>query len=79
MGRSPYSVSDIVSAIMKYEIPGEIPDEIIINVDQTPSKFVTTENVTIAETSRKGRNDKRSITVTLAQSLSGEIFPFQLI
>ena len=30
---------DIVSAVMKYKMP----DELIINVDQTPSKFVPTE------------------------------------
>ena len=68
---------DIVSAIVE----DEIPDELILNVDQTPSKFVPTDNVTMAEksskhVSRKGGNDKRGITVTLAETLSGQILPF---
>ena len=65
-------------------VEGEIPDELILNVDQTPSKFVPTDNVTMTEksskhVSRKGSNDKRDITVTLAETLSGQILPFQLI
>jgi len=45
-----------VSAIVE----DEISDELILNVDQTPSKFVPTDNVTVAEksskhVSRKGR------------------------
>ena len=57
--------NDIASAVLKYNIP----DELILNIDQTPSKFVPTENVTVAETgskhvSRKDGNDKRGITVT---------------
>ena len=58
--------NDIASAVLK----DTIPDELILNIDQTPSKFVPTENVMMAETgseyvSRKGGNDKRGITVTL--------------
>ena len=65
-------------------VEDEIPDELILNVDQTPSKFVPTDNVTMAEksskhVSRKGGNDKRGITVTLTETLSGQILPFQLI
>ena len=61
-----------------------IQDELILNIDQTPSKFVPTENVTMAETgskhvSRKGRNDKCGMTVTLSETISGKILPFQLI
>ena len=42
------------------------------------------ENVTMAETgskcvSRKGGNDKRGITVTLSETITGKILPFQLI
>ena len=56
----------------------------IINADQTPSKYVPTANATMAEknskhVARKGANDKRGITVTLGESLSGEILPMQLI
>ena len=32
-------------------VEGEFPDERILNVDQTPSKFVPTDNVTMAEKS----------------------------
>ena len=70
--------------IVSVTIEDEIPDELIINVDQTPSKFVPTENVTMAEknsthVSKKGASDKRGITVTFAETLSGQILPFQLI
>ena len=61
-----------------------IPDELIINVDQTPSKFAATDNVTMAakgekHISRAGATDKRAITVTLSESLDGHTLPFQLI
>ena len=72
--------NDIVSTVVKYNIL----DELILNIDQTLSKFVPTENVTMAETgskyvSRKGGNDKRGITVTLSETITGKILPFQLI
>ena len=65
-------------------VEDEIPDELILNVDQTPSKFVPTDNVTMAEksskhVSRKESNDKCRITVTLAETLSGQILPLQVI
>ena len=71
---------DILCAVVE----DSIPDELVINVDQTPSKFVPTDNVTMVEkgsrhVSRKGSSDKRGITVTLAETLSGRILPFQLI
>ena len=71
---------DIVHAVVSHNIP----DELIINVDQTPSKYVPTADVTMAEknskhVARKGANDKRGITATLAESFSGEILPMQLI
>ena len=72
--------NDIASTVVKYNIL----DELILNIDQTLSKFVPTENVTMAETgskhvSRKGGNDKRGITVTLPETITGKILPFQLI
>ena len=72
--------NDIASAVLKYNIS----DELILNIDQTLSKFVPTENVTMAETrskhvSRKGGNDKRGITVTLSETITGKILLFQLI
>ena len=65
-------------------LPYNIPDELIINADQTPSKSVATDNVTIAakeekRISRTGSNDKRSITLTLCESYNGTILPSQLI
>jgi len=71
---------DIVHAVVSHNIP----DELFINVDQTPSKYVPTANVTMAEKNskhiaRKGANDKRGITATLAESFSGDILPMQLI
>ena len=55
-----------------------------MHADQTPSKFVATDNITMAargakHISRAGATDKRSITVTLCESLDGLMLPFQLI
>ena len=71
---------DIVSVCLEYQIP----DELIINIDQTPSKYVSTDRVTMAQkgtkhVSRKGSNDKRAITVTYAETLAGDLLPFELI
>ena len=38
-------LNEIAEAVATYNIP----DQLIINVDQTPSKFVPTENVMMAE------------------------------
>ena len=70
----------ITDKVLKHNIPGEL----IINVDQKPSKFVDTDNVTIAakgekHISRAGATDKRTIIVTLSEFLDGHILPFQLI
>ena len=64
--------NDIASAVLKCNIP----DELILNNDQTLSKFVPPENIAMAETgskhvSRKGVNDKRGITVTLPETITG--------
>ena len=61
-----------------------IPDELIINIDQTPSKYVPISNVTMTEKNSKhvrkqGADDKRAITLTLAETLSGDMLPFQMI
>ena len=60
---------DISDKVLLYNIPGEL----IINADQTPSKCVATDNVTMAakgekHISRTGSNDRRSITLTLWES-----------
>ena len=49
-----------------------IPDELIINADQTPPKFVATDNITMTakgqkHISRAGPNDKRSTTLTVCE------------
>ena len=63
-----------------------IPDELIINADQTPSKYVATDitDVTMAAKGEKlisqtGSNDRRSITLTLCKSRNATILPFQLV
>ncbi|KAI6652990.1 hypothetical protein LOD99_4067 [Oopsacas minuta] len=73
-------LNEIVTAVALHNIP----DELIINVDQTPSKFVSTGNFTMAGTNskqvaKKGSNDKRGMTIALAETLSGKMLPFQLI
>ena len=65
-------------AIVSACIESNIPDELIINVDQTPSKYVATDKITMAEknsehVSIKGSSDKRQITATFAETLAGDI------
>ena len=60
-----------------------IPDELIINADRTASKYVPTSSVIIAEkdsmhVAKQGAGDKRAITLTLAETLSGDMLPFQM-
>ena len=61
-----------------------IPDELITNADKTPSKLFATDNITMAAKGqnhiwRAGFNDKRSITLTVFESLDDKILPLQLI
>ena len=71
---------DIASAIRTCNIP----DELILNADQPPSKYIPTINVTMAEQGTahipaRGGDDKRAIAVTVIQSLSSKMLPFQII
>ena len=71
---------NIASAVRSYNIPVEL----ILNADQTPSKCVPTTNVTMAEQGVahmpvRGGDDKRAIAVTVIQSLSGKMLLFQII
>ena len=71
---------DIGEAVLKYNIP----DELIMTVDQTPSKFINVDKITMVEKgdkhiSEKGMDDKRAITATLVQTLNGLVLPFHLI
>ena len=73
-------LDDIVDLLVTYNIPNEF----IIKVDQTTQKYVPIENVTMVEKNskhigRKGANDKRGITVTLAKLVNSEVPPMQHI
>ena len=62
----------------------EIPDSLIINLDQTGIKLVPTGDWTMAaQGSRRvevaGLGDKRQITATFAASLDGTFLPMQLL
>ena len=70
----------IVSACIEHNIPYEL----VIDVDQTPSKYVATDKITMAEknsrhVSKQGAGDKRQITATFAETLAGDVLPLQLI
>ena len=61
-----------------------IPDLLIINFDETLLKLVQCGNSTLAKKNSSnvtivGASDKRFITATFANTLSGEFFPMQLI
>ena len=69
------SLNDFAEAVKKHIIL----DDLIMNVDQTPSKFVPTNNVTMAEkgekhASRKGASDKRGVTVTLSETRTEKFY-----
>ena len=62
----------------------KIPSSMVINLDQTPSKFVPGCNKTLAKKGCKsvpiaGSTDKRMITATFSITLTGEFLPIQLI
>ena len=71
-------------ALQKVVDEYDIPEELIITLDQTPTKFFNLSNSTM---SKRGESrtavahcgDKRTITATLAVTLSGDILPYQLI
>lgn len=70
---------DINNSIKQYEIPVEL----ILNADQTPSSYKSVGQMTMAATNSqsvpiKGFTDKRNITLTLVTSLSGEFLPLQI-
>lgn len=70
----------IVSKIEKHKIPHSM----VLNLDQTPSKYVPTSNKTMAKQGSKtvpikGSTDKRSITATFTITLEGHFLPIQLI
>ena len=69
---------NIVSVVERYEIP----DSLIMNLDQTPLKYIPAMNHTLAKRNSKsvaiaGSTDKRSITFVI--TLDGLFLPMQLI
>ena len=70
----------IVNQVEKHNIPPSL----IINFDQTPSKYVQASSNTmaqkgIANVPVSGVDDKRSITATFSITLDGNFLPMQLI
>ena len=70
---------EIVDTIEKHNIPGSM----IINIDQTPLKYVPTSNFTLAEKGAtsvimEGVSDKRCIVGTFSIIFSNELLPMQL-
>ena len=71
---------EVVNTIEEHNMPPSL----IINLDQTPTKFVPGSNSTLAKTGSTnvpiiGMSDKRMITATLAITLNGTFLPMQLI
>ena len=70
----------IVEKVEEYKIPPSL----IINFDQTPSKYVQVSNMTMAKRNEKnvpisGVTDKRCITATFAITFDNTFLPMQLI
>ena len=62
----------------------KIPDELILNLYQTSSEFVAASTVAMAEKGSKqisiaGDTDKRCVTLTVTESMSGQLLPLQVI
>ena len=61
-----------------------IPHSLILNTDQTPSKYVPSARYTLAQKNSKevpvaGGADKRTITATFVEKLDSKFLPMQLI
>ena len=70
----------IVEKVERYDIP----DSLILNFDQTPSKYVPVAFKTLAKRNSKqvyikGTDDKRSITATFTITMDGRFLGLQLI
>lgn len=73
-------LNDIHKAIKKHAIPSEL----VLDVDQTLSSYVSVGRVTMTGKNAssvpiKGLTDKRNITLTFTISHSGEFLPIQII
>ena len=73
-------IHDIVNLIETYKIPNSI----VLNLDQTPVKYVPCGKATLAKQNTSsvpvsGVSDKRMITATFTITLDGKFLPMQLI
>ena len=73
-------INDIVNLIETHNIP----ESMVLNLDQTPLKYVPCGNTTLAQKSSstvpiRGVSDKRMTTGTFTISLDGKLVPMQLI
>ena len=84
----PPDFADIKQAFLQRvtenALENKVPPELVINWDQTGTKFVPTSQWTRAEQGAKqvdvtGLDDKREMTTLLACTLSGALLPPQLI
>ena len=71
---------DVVSKAEKYDVPSAL----VLNIDQTPLKYVPVGNETMAAKGEhsmtvEGKGNKRSIIGTFAISFEGNFLPVQLI
>jgi len=62
----------------------DIPEDVIVNWDQTAIKYIPLSNWTMVQEGSKwveviGIDDKRQITATFAASLSGNFLPVQMV
>ena len=70
----------IKDKIKKYNIPPQL----VLNADQTPSNYISVGKTTMAKSGSKsipikGLTDKRSITLTFVVTLAGDFLPLQII
>ena len=73
-------LNDIVTKVNRYKIPNSL----IINIDQTPTKYVPVGRTTLAQKNTKtvpvaGSSDKRTITATFSITFNEKFLPMQLI
>ena len=76
--------SQFLMDIMAVVTMKDVPEEMIVNWDQTAIKYIPVSNRTMAKEGSKrvevaGIDDKRQITATFAASLSGNFLPVQLV
>ena len=77
------SVNFLFSLTLTSTNKHNIPQELVLNADQTPSSYVSVGRMTMAEKNSKsvpikGLTDKRNITLTFVISLAGEFLPMQV-